>query len=232
VGAALHLEWPQSTFAKSRALVMLGMPGAGKGTQATQIASEFGVPEISTGAMLREAVEQKTPLGLAAQSIMEAGQLVPDDLVCALVEERTARADCAHGFILDGFPRDLNQASFLDHLVQARNWGSVLALYIHVDPQLLFKRLTGRRECPTCGTIYNVYLNPPRAAGICDKDGSRLIRRKDDSEDAIRRRFSEFESQTRPVIEWYRSRNLLHEVDGNRDPKSVTEEVFQLLRQA
>jgi adenylate kinase len=211
---------------------MLGMPGAGKGTQATEISREFGVPEISTGAMLREAVEQRTPVGLAVQEVMESGQLVPDRLVCALVEERTARRDCARGFILDGFPRDLEQASFLDELLQSRNWGNVLALYIRVDPELLFTRLTGRLECPRCGSIYNVYLNPPKSPGVCDKDGSGLIHRKDDSEDSIRRRFSEFESQTRPVIERYRSRNLLHEVDGNREPRSITEEIFQLLRQA
>jgi adenylate kinase len=231
VGAGLHHDLPQSAFSKSRALVMLGMPGAGKGTQAREISREFGVPEISTGAILREAVEEGTPLGLSVQPIMESGELVPDHLVAALVEERIGRPDCARGFVLDGFPRNLDQASFLDRLLQARNWGAVQALYVHVDPGVLFKRLTGRRECPSCGSIYNVYLNSPRQPGVCDKDGTRLIQRKDDSEEAIRIRFKEFESQTRPLIEYYRARNLLYEVDGSREPRSVTDQIFRFLRE-
>jgi adenylate kinase len=231
VGAGLHRDLPQSAFGKSRALVMLGMPGAGKGTQAHEISREFGVPEMSTGAILREAVEQKTPLGLAVQPIMESGELVPDRLVAALVEERIGKPDCARGFVLDGFPRNLDQASFLDQLLQARDWGTVQAVYIHVDPGDLFKRLTGRRECPSCGLIYNIYLNPPRQPGVCDKDGTRLIQRKDDSEEAIRKRFKEFESQTRPLIDQYRERNLLYEVDGSREPRIVTEQIFRLLRE-
>jgi adenylate kinase len=231
VGAALHHELPQSAISKSRAVVMLGMPGAGKGTQAREISQQFGVPEISTGAILREAVDQKTPLGLAVRPIIEAGDLVPDRLVAALVEERIGKPDCARGFVLDGFPRNLDQASILDELLQTRNWGNVLALYIRVDPGALFKRLTGRRECPKCGSIYNVYLNPPRVAGVCDKDGARLIQRKDDSEEVIRKRFKEFESQTRPLIEQYRKRNLLYEVDGSGEPRSVTEQIFRLLRE-
>lgn len=231
MGAALHHDRPQNAFAQYHALVLLGMPGAGKGTQAGEISAKFGVPEISTGAMLREAVERRTSLGLTAQEAMEAGKLVPDELVCALVEERTTRPDCARGFILDGFPRNLEQASFLDQSFKTRNWGTVLALYIRVDPHVLFRRVTGRLECPTCGSIYNIYLNPPQRAEICDKDGSRLIRRKDDSEDAFHRRLREFECQTQPVIERYRHQNVLCEVDGNRDPKSVTKEVFRLLRE-
>jgi adenylate kinase len=230
VGAALHHD-SGSAFSKSRALAILGLPGAGKGTQAREISREFGVPEISTGAMLREAVNQRTPLGLAARPIMESGKLVPDDLVCSLVEERTANPGCARGFVLDGFPRNLEQASFLDQLLQARNWGTVLALYIHVDAESLFKRLAGRQECPACGSLYNIYLNPPRRAGFCDKDGSRLVQRKDDSEDTIRRRFGEFECQTRPVIQRYRDRGLLCEVDGNLEPRSVTQQIFRFLRE-
>jgi adenylate kinase len=231
VGAALHHELPQSVFCKTRALVMLGLPGAGKGTQARAVSREFGVPAISTGAMLRDAVGQKTPVGLEARPIMESGQLVPDRLVCALVEERTAEPDCERGFVLDGFPRNLEQGLFLDRLIEARGWGTVLALYIQVDAEALFKRLAGRQECPTCGTIYNIYMNPPRRAGICDKDGSRLVQRKDDSEETVGRRFSEFESHTRPLIERYRSRGLLREVDGNGEPRSVTQQIFRFLRE-
>jgi adenylate kinase len=230
VGAALHHDPRRNPFSKSRALVMLGMPGAGKGTQAREISREFGVPEISTGAILREAVEQRTPLGLAVQPIIDSGDLVPDQLVTALVEERIGKPDCVRGFVLDGFPRNLDQAAILDQMLQARNWGTVQAIYIHVDPGVLFKRLTGRRECPRCSLIYNIYLNPPREPGVCDKDGTPLIQRKDDSEEVIRNRFKEFESQTRPLIEQYRSRNLLYEVDGSGEQRSVTEQIFRLLR--
>jgi adenylate kinase len=231
VGAALHHDSPPTLFARSRALVMLGLPGAGKGTQGRETSREFHVPEISTGAMLRDAVSRQTQLGLTARSLMESGQLVPDQLVCSLVEERTLKPDCAGGFILDGFPRNLEQASFLDHLVQDRKWGNVQALYIHVDPATLWKRLVGRRECPVCGSLYNIYLNPPRRPGLCDRDGAGLIQRKDDSEEAIRRRFNEFECQTRPVIERYRERNLLHEVNGNGEPRSVTVQIFRFIRE-
>jgi adenylate kinase len=231
VGAALHRDPPQNAIGNSRALVMLGMPGAGKGTQARELSREFGVPEISTGAILREAVEHETPLGLAVRPIMESGDLVPDRLVAALVEERIGKSDCVCGFVLDGFPRNVDQASMLDQLLQDRNCGSVLAIYLQVDPGVLFKRLTGRRECPRCGSIYNIYLNPPREAEVCDKDGARLIQRKDDSEEVIRNRFREFESQTRPLIEQYRDRNLLYEVDGGREPGSVTEQIIRFLRE-
>lgn len=210
---------------------MLGLPGAGKGTQARAVSGEFGVPSISTGAMLRDAVDQKTQVGQSASPIMESGQLVPDRLVCDLVEERIANPDCERGFVLDGFPRNVHQGLFLDRLLEARGWGTVLALFIQVDSEALFKRLAGRQECPTCGTIFNIYLNPPRWAGVCDKDGSRLIQRKDDSEETVRRRFNEFESQTRPLIERYRSRDLLREVDGNGEPRSVTQQIFRFLRE-
>ena len=231
MGAALHHDSPQNVFSRSRALVMLGLPGAGKGTQAREISREFSVPEISTGSMLRDAVSQGTPLGLKARSIMESGQLVPDPVVYDLVAERTLKPDCLGGFILDGFPRNLEQASFLDQLLQARNWGASQALYIQVDEAALFKRLVGRRECPVCGTLYNIYLNPPRRPGLCDEDGSELIQRKDDSEEVIRRRFSEFKSQTLPLIERYRRLNALFEVDGNQEPRSVTQQVFRFLRE-
>lgn len=219
-----------SVFRRAGTLLMLGLPGAGKGTQAHEISQEFGVPAISTGVMLRDAVHQHTPLGLKARPIMESGQFVPDALVSSLVEERTAKPDCAHGFILDGFPRNLDQAAFLDQLLRVRELAPALALYIHVDPDVLFKRLAGRRECPTCGAVYNVYLSPALRQGLCDRDGSDLIQRKDDCAETIRMRFSEFESQTRPVITHYREQGALYTVEGNREPHSVTEEIFRLLR--
>jgi adenylate kinase len=223
-------ESPARAFARVHALVLLGRPGAGKGTQGHQISAEYGIPEVSTGAMLREAVRRRSPLGLQAQAVMEAGFLVPDDLVCRVVKERVAQPDCTRGFILDGFPRNTAQAEFLDALLRCHGLGSAFAVYINVDSESLVKRLSGRRMCPQCGTIYNVYLNPPRKQGICDREGAALVCRQDDSEESIQSRFIEFESQTRPVVDYYRQAGLLAEVDGNASPEAVTAQLFAVLK--
>jgi adenylate kinase len=230
VDAARHRSG-KSTFSSAHALLMLGLPGAGKGTQALEVSREFGIPAISTGAMLRDAVNQRTSLGVTAQPIMESGGLVPDDLVCALVEERVSHPDCDGGFILDGFPRNLEQAAFLERLLAAKGWGMPLALYIRVDPTLLFKRLTGRRVCPVCGTNYNIYFNPPRREGLCDREGARLTQRPDDNEEAVAKRLKEFEAQTQPLIEHYRESGLLRDINGDGEAAEVTREVFRILRE-
>ncbi len=213
-------------------MLMLGLPGAGKGTQARAVSEEFDIPEISTGSMLRDAVKWQTALGVAAQPIMESGRLVPDSLVCGLVEERIGRTDCDRGFILDGFPRNLEQAAFLRRLLRAKGCGMALALLIRVDPGLLLKRLAGRQVCPLCGSIYNVYLNPPLRAGFCDRDGSALTQRPDDSEEAVCKRLKEFEAQTQPLIDYYRGVGVLREVDGSAEAAEVTREIFRILRQS
>jgi len=217
---------------RAQALIFLGPPGAGKGTQAREVSRHFSIPQISTGDILREALRNQTPLGLAAKAKMEAGELVPDEIVCGIVEERISQPDCREGFILDGFPRTLAQAQFVDRMLQAKGKGEPLVIDIKVDEDLLLKRLTGRRICPLCGEIYNVYFNPPKVDGLCDKDGGKLWQRPDDEEDAIRQRLVEYEMQTRPLIDYYRKKGLLKEVDGNREPESITKELIDSLEKA
>ncbi len=214
---------------RAQALIFLGAPGAGKGTQAREVAKRFGIPQISTGDMLREAVQKQTPLGLAAKAKMEAGALVPDEVVCGIVEERIGRPDCQKGFILDGFPRTLAQAGFVDRMLQGKGRGNPQVLNIRVDEEVLVKRLTGRRTCAVCGEIYNIYFNPPKKDGICNKDGGKLAKRADDNEETIRQRLVAYANETRPLIDYYRKKNLLFEVEGSRDPDTVAKDLCRFL---
>lgn len=211
-----------------RAVIFLGPPGAGKGTQAKQIAQEYGVPHISTGDMFREHVSRGTPLGLRAKAIMERGELVPDDLVLSMVEERISRLDCADGFILDGFPRTLPQAQRLDEIL-GRCKVQPLVIHFVVDQNQLIRRLTGRRTCGICGEIYNIYDHPPKVAGRCDRDGGELVQRPDDREEVIAERLAAYERQTRPLVDYYRGRGVLKDVDGMAAPEAVTKDVLELL---
>jgi adenylate kinase len=217
---------------RSQALIFLGAPGAGKGTQAREVSRHFSIPQISTGDMLREAVRNQTPLGLAAKAKMEAGELVPDEVVCGIVEERIGQPDCQRGFILDGFPRTLAQAEFVDRMLQAKGKGNPLVLDIKVDRDLLLKRLTGRRTCSVCGEIYNVYFSAPKVEGVCDRDGGKLLQRVDDSEETIRQRLVAYEKQTSPLIDYYRRKGVLQEVDGNRGPEPIAKELIDFLGKA
>jgi adenylate kinase len=217
---------------KAKALIFLGAPGAGKGTQAREVSKAFGVPQISTGDILREAVKNQTPLGLAAKQKMEAGQLVPDEVVCGIVAERIGQPDCQQGFLLDGFPRTLNQAEFVDRTLQEQGFGNPLVLNIAVDLEVLMKRLTGRRTCSTCGAIYNVYFGPPQQADVCDKDGGKLVHRADDNETTIRQRLVAYENQTQPLIDYYRGKGLLHDVEGNRGADAIAQELVSYLQTA
>jgi len=217
---------------RSQALIFLGPPGAGKGTQAREVSRHFSIPQISTGDMLREAVRNQTPLGLAAKAKMEAGELVPDEVVSGIVEQRIGQPDCRRGFILDGFPRTLAQAAFVDRMLQAKGKGDPLVLDIKVDRDLLLKRLTGRRTCPVCGEIYNLYLNPPKVDGLCDKDGGELLQRPDDDEETIRQRLVAYEKQTSPLIDYYQRKGLLKEVNGNRGPEPIAKELIDFLEKA
>jgi len=215
-----------------QALIFLGAPGAGKGTQAREVSKHFGIPQISTGDMLREAVRNGTLLGLAAKAKMDAGELVPDEVVCGIVEQRVDQPDCQAGFILDGFPRTLAQAEFVDRMLLAKGRGSPRVIDIKVDPEILLKRLSGRRTCSLCGEIYNVYFNPPRVPGVCDNDGAPLVKRADDDEEVIRQRLVAYEKQTSPLTEYYRSKGVLHEVDGDRRPEIVASELIDFLGKA
>lgn len=217
---------------KAQALIFLGAPGAGKGTQAREVAKEFAIPQISTGDILRESVKKGTPLGLAAKAKMEAGQLVPDEVVCGIVEERVGEPDCRAGFILDGFPRTIPQAQFVDKMLEAKGRGRPRVINIQVAHDVLMKRLTGRRTCSVCGEIYNVYFNPPQKEGVCDKDGGKLLERADDNAETIRQRLVAYENQTSPLIDYYRQKGLLHDVDGNRGPEPIAAELIGFLKDA
>lgn len=214
-----------------RAVIFLGPPGAGKGTQARQIAESYGVPHLSTGDMFREHVSRGTQLGLRAKPIMERGELVPDDLVLSMVEERVSRPDCADGFILDGFPRTLPQAEKLDEILRRRFKTDPLVVHFVVDQDQLMRRLTGRRTCKIGGEIYNIYDHPPKVPGRCDHDGGELIQRPDDREEVIGERLAAYERQTRPLVDYYRRRGVLKDLDGMAAPAAVTKNVLELLAQ-
>ena len=211
-------------------IILLGAPGAGKGTQAKQIVERYGIPQISTGDLLRENVKLGTELGIRAKAIMDAGKLVSDELVCDMVADRVARPDCARGYILDGFPRTVGQAEWLDGFLSAR--GAKLPLRVikvNVDYGKLIKRLTGRRTCPVCGTIYNIYTNPPKTDEICDRDTARLAFRKDDTEEAIGTRLKAYENETLPLADYYRKRGILVEIDGDAPQQQVTNTLLAAL---
>jgi len=214
-----------------RAVIFLGPPGAGKGTQARQIAGSYRVPHLSTGDMFREHVGRGTPLGLRAKPIMERGELVPDDLVLSMVEERISRPDCADGFILDGFPRTLPQAEKLDEILRKRFKTQPVVVHFVVDEKQLMRRLTGRRTCAMGGEIYNIYDHPPRVPGRCDRDGGELMQRPDDRDEVIAERLAAYERQTRPLVDYYCGRGVLKDVDGMAAPAAVTKNVLQLLAQ-
>jgi adenylate kinase len=215
-------------------IVLLGPPGAGKGTQAKRIAERYGIPQISTGDILRDNVQRGTDLGLQAKAIMARGELVPDNLVCDMVAGRLRQADCARGFILDGFPRTPAQAGWLDAFLEREVFDNrrgsqclPIVMRIDVDYNRLLQRLTGRRTCLASGHIYNVYFQPPRAADICDVDGSQLVIRNDDREEVIRERLKAYDAQTRPVAEYYQQKGRLVAVDGDLPADEVSQRVFR-----
>ncbi|WP_263383311.1 adenylate kinase [Granulicella arctica] len=213
-------------------VLLLGAPGVGKGTQAQILMSEFGIPQISTGDLLRDHRARHTDLGLLAEDLMAQGQLVPDGLVNKMVADRLGQPDAARGFILDGFPRTLPQATWLDtHLGQNASAKPVVAVSIQVDYDELLHRITGRRTCPVCRTIYNAFSNPPKATGICDLEGAQLIQRSDDSEEVFRERMKTFDLQTAPVVEHYRAQGRFQEVNGDQSVDQVTSAITSALRQ-
>lgn len=213
-------------------MIFLGPPGSGKGTQARRMAKRLSVPQISTGDILRDAIKKQTPLGLAAQPQMEAGELVSDDIVCGLVEERIQAPDCAQGFILDGFPRTLTQARRIDEVLQVNARACIHVMNLRVNEDTLVKRMTGRRTCSVCGEIYNIYFNPPRRNEICDRDGGELHQRSDDTLEASRKRQRAYREMTHPLIEHYRGQKLLHDIDGNQDSIQVTEHLYDIVKTA
>ncbi len=196
-------------------LVLLGAPGSGKGTQAQKLVSDRGIPQISTGDLLRGAVASGSELGASARSVMAAGELVADDIVLGIIRERLTRPDTAGGFILDGFPRNTAQAEALSLLLAEIQQPLDAAVLLHVDQEVLFRRLTGRRTCDRCGHVCNVYFSPPSEDGVCDQCRGKLIQRADDNEDTIQHRLEVYRSQTEPLIHYYDAAGLLRRIDAD-----------------
>lgn len=195
-------------------VVLLGPPGAGKGTQAKLLQEKFSVCQISTGDILRKAVAERTPLGTQAAQYMDRGALVPDEVIVGLVAERLKEKDCAPGFILDGFPRTIPQAESLDRMLREMDLELNRALSMQVPRPVIVERLAGRRSCKNCGSLAHVLFSPPKKSGICDRCGGELYQRQDDKEETVARRLEVYDQQTAPLIDYYRRRNLLREIDG------------------
>lgn len=211
-----------------KALVLFGSPGSGKGTQAKLLAKALGIPQISTGDMLREHITSGDPLGLAVQDKMRAGSLVSDELVNEIVRERLDDPDCARGFILDGYPRTLAQAVVLSKLLETLDVDEVV-IHLVVDYNIIIARISGRRQCPRCGTLYNATSKPPSSPGVCDLDGEPLAIREDDRESVVRERLAAYERQTRPLIEYFRETGRrLVEIDASHE---TPEALFECIRQ-
>jgi adenylate kinase len=211
-------------------VLLLGAPGVGKGTQAKALMAAYGIPQVSTGDILRANISKGTELGKAAKALVDQGTLVSDDLVNQMVADRLKQPDTRCGFILDGFPRTLNQATWLDSQLSAEATTlPVVAISIIVDYEQLLHRITGRRISPA-GRIYNIYSNPPKVAGVCDVDGSTLVQRPDDSDAVFTERMKTFEAQTAPVIEHYRKQGRFEEIDGDHSVEQVTAEIASALK--
>ena len=215
-------------------VILLGPPGAGKGTQARQIVERYGIPQVSTGELLRDHVTRQTDFGREARAIMDRGELVPDELMYGLVADRLREADCRRGFILDGFPRTAAQAGWLDAFLRKEFFDktshcSPIVIQLVVDYNQLLLRLTGRRLCPTDGRLYNIHFQPPRVDGLCDVDGTPLIIRDDDREEVVRERLSVYETQTKPAVDYYRQRGQLATVNADRPIDEVTAEIFGVI---
>jgi adenylate kinase len=209
-------------------IVLLGMPGAGKGTQAARIRDEFGLPHISTGDMFRAAAAMGTALGAKVKGYLDSGMLVPDDVTIEVVRERLSQPDAANGFLLDGFPRTLAQAEALDAMLRDLGRDLSAALYIHVPQEVLLSRMTGRRICRKCGATYHVVFQPPKQEGVCDRCGGELYQRSDDTEEAVKTRLQQY-AHTAPLVEYYRKRELLRQVDGQRPIDEVYAQVRAIL---
>ncbi|MBH0231793.1 adenylate kinase [Halobacillus yeomjeoni] len=206
-------------------LILMGLPGAGKGTQAEKIVEKYDIPHISTGDMFRLAIKEGTELGKEAKSYMDKGELVPDEVTIGIVRERLSKPDAQSGFLLDGFPRTIAQADALENLLEDMNDSIDHVLHIDVPKDQLIERLTGRRICPTCGATYHVSFNPPKEAGKCDHDGSELIQREDDQPDTVKKRLEVNVEQTQPLLDFYRDKGYLVSFEGDRDINDVFQDI-------
>lgn len=210
-------------------LILLGPPGAGKGTQAKILIKKYGIPQISTGDILRAAIKDQTPMGVKAKSFMDSGELVTDEVVVGIVEERLQKPDCTYGFILDGFPRTVVQADALASMLQKLGKSIDNVISIEVDKDELLDRITGRRTCRSCGKGYHIRFAPPRDTGVCDDCGGELYQRDDDSETTMRNRLDVYEKQTAPLISYYGNRSLLRSVSGTGTIEAIQQKLLQIL---
>lgn len=210
-------------------IVIMGLPGAGKGTQATEIIKKYPIPHISTGDMFRLAIKNETELGKEAQAYMDRGELVPDEVTIGIVKERLAESDAKDGFLLDGFPRTVAQAEALNDIMAELGSQIDSTLYIDVPEEELMNRLTGRRICEVCGTAYHLVFNPPKKDGVCDLEGGKLYQREDDNPETVQNRLDVNIKQTKPLLEFYENQRILSKVDGARDIDEVFADVDKIL---
>ncbi len=206
-------------------LVLLGPPGAGKGTQADRLRTDFGLPYWATGIILRDAVERETELGRKAKEYMDSGNLVPDELICDVIAERFDSGEADNGFLLDGFPRTVGQAEMLERLLDSRGRELTAVLLIEAPDDEVVRRLSGRRTCAKGQHVYHVEFDPPKHEGVCDQDGSRLIQRDDDKPETVRKRLAVYHEQTEPLVHWYEGKDVLRRFDGRRTPDEVHDRI-------
>ena len=212
-------------------IIMLGAPGAGKGSQASRIATEYQLPHISTGDIFRANLKEETELGKKAKSFMDKGELVPDDITIAMLLDRIHKEDCKNGYILDGFPRTIPQAEALKEALAKKDEKIDLALDVEASDELIIKRMAGRRTCPACGAIYHIVTLPPKTEGICDRCGADLIQRKDDNEETVKNRLKIYHEVTEPLISYYKKEGILEEIDGAEELDKVFEKVKRIIHE-
>ncbi|MCG2251959.1 adenylate kinase [Staphylococcus epidermidis] len=210
-------------------IILMGLPGAGKGTQASEIVKKFPIPHISTGDMFRKAIKDETDLGKEAKSYMDRGELVPDEVTVGIVKERISENDAKKGFLLDGFPRTIDQAESLSQIMSELDREIDAVINIEVPEEELMNRLTGRRICEKCGTTYHLVFNPPKVDGICDIDGGKLYQREDDNPETVSNRLSVNVKQSKPILEYYNNKGVLKNIDGSKDIDEVTNDVIDIL---
>ncbi|SEI68056.1 Adenylate kinase [Lachnospiraceae bacterium A10] len=210
-------------------IIMLGAPGAGKGTQAKKIAEKYGIPHISTGDIFRANIKNNTELGKKAKEYMDQGLLVPDELTCDLVTDRIQQDDCSKGFILDGFPRTIPQAEALDKALTAMGQSMDYAVNVDVADENIIDRMSGRRACLKCGATYHIITIPPKSEGICDNCGSELVQREDDKPETVKKRLDVYHEQTQPLIDYYNNQGILRTVDGTKDFEGVFQDIVMIL---
>ncbi|MCR5789108.1 MAG: adenylate kinase [Lachnospiraceae bacterium] len=210
-------------------IIMLGAPGAGKGTQAKKIAAQYGIPHISTGDIFRANIKEQTALGMEAKSYMDKGQLVPDELTVKILLDRVAKDDCKNGYVLDGYPRTIPQAEVLDKAVSELNEAIDFAINVDVPDENIIHRMSGRRACLNCGATYHIEALPPKQADICDSCGSPLVIRDDDKPDTVKQRLKVYHEQTQPLIDYYQKKGILKEVDGTLDADKVFDTIKKIL---